>query len=590
MTPLPLAHVALGQEPAHLVVRGGRLVDVHTAQVYAADVVIKGERIAAVGKVEGAIGAGTVVVDASGRFVCPGFIDTHQHSYEAHLNMTEYARVLLEHGTTTVSEAFYGMGFVSGIKGVREALAELRKTPLRVLFLVPVLAYLQNRELGLPVTPSCPTADELLEMLDWPECRGLEEPPYIPILEKDPLFLDLFERTVASGKVVTGHGCGLSGPELQAYVAAGASSDHEAITAAEALERARLGMWVSMREGSGASNVRQLVEALVEKKADSRSFCFCGDEAEFLRLHRQGHIDYCLRLAVGAGADPVRAVQAATINAASLLGVEKDIGSVAPGKFADLVIVDDLALFNVFAVIASGRLVWSNGRMLAPLTRPDYPAWMRETVKVKRDLTLEDLRIPAPSGRRRVVARAIGVTDGSLISDELRVEVEVKSGEITQDTSQDLLKVAMVDRFGRFEGAGLGLIRGFGLERGAVGTSYNGLCQNLLVVGVDDGDMLLALNRMATLGGGFVVVAGGKVLAELPLPLYGLLTDSSLEEATARLDGVYRAMDGLGCPLKKGPLHTLAFTGVCGEIGHLKIGHAGLFDVAARRFVPILVD
>jgi len=583
-------NVALGKEPADLVVRGGRLVDVHTAQVYAADVAVKGERIAAVGKVEGAIGADTEVLDASGRFICPGFIDTHQHSYEAHLNMTEYARVLLEHGTTTVSEAFYGMGFVSGVRGVRESLDELRRTPVRVLFMVPILAYLQNRELGLPVTPCCPTADELIEMLDWPECRGLEEPPYIPILEKDPFFLDLFERTVAGGKVVTGHGCGLSGPELQAYAAAGASSDHEAVTAVEALERARLGMWVSMREGSGASNVRQLVEALVENKVDSRSFCFCGDEAEFLRLHRQGHLDYCLRLAVGAGADPVKAVQAATINAASLLGVDKDIGSVAPGKLADMVIVDDLAGFNVFAVIAAGRPVWHDRRMLASLRRPDYADWMRETVKVRRELTLQDLRIPAPPGRSRVMVRVIGVTDGSLISDDLRIEVEVKSGEIGQDTSQDLLKAAMVDRFGRFEGAGLGLIRGFGLKRGAVGTSYNGLCQNLLVVGADDRDMLLALERMAALGGGFVVVAGGKVLAELPLPLYGLLTDLSLEEATARMESVYRAMRGLGCGLSKGPLHTLAFTGVCGEIGHLKIGHAGLFDVAARRFAPIVID
>jgi adenine deaminase len=188
------------------------------------------------------------------------------------------------------------------------------------------------------------------------------------------------------------------------------------------------------------------------------------------------------------------------------------------------------------------------------------------------------------------MVRVIGVTDGSLISDDLRIEVEVKSGEIGQDTSQDLLKAAMVDRFGRFEGAGLGLIRGFGLKRGAVGTSYNGLCQNLLVVGADDHDMLLALERMAALGGGFVVVAGGKVLAELPLPLYGLLTDLSLEEATARMESVYRAMRGLGCGLSKGPLHTLAFTGVCGEIGHLKIGHAGLFDVAARRFAPIVID
>ncbi len=590
MSSAALMDVALGNKPADLVVRGGRLVDVHTAQVYEADVAVKGDRIAAVGEVGYTIGPATDVLDASGRYVCPGFIDTHQHSYESHLNLTEYARVLLQHGTTAVAEAFYGMGFVSGLRGIRESLDELKRTPLKVLFMVPILAYLQNRELGLPVTPLCPTAEELLEMLEWPECRGLEEPPYIPILEKDPLFLELFERTVAAGKVVTGHGCGLAGLDLQAYVAAGASSDHEAVTAAQALARARLGMWISMREGSGASDVRQLVGALTERNIASRSFCFCGDEVEFLRLHRQGHLDYSLRLAVGAGLDPVKAIQAATINAAGLLGVERNLGSVAPGKAADIVVVDDLAGFRVFAVVAGGRPVWRDGRFLAPLERPAYPDWMRETVRVKRRPTLDDLRLRVPGNRRRVKVRVIGVTDGSLLSDERRLEVEVASGEVVQDTGRDLCKVAMVDRFGRFEGVGLGLIQGFGLKRGALGTSYNGLCQNLLVVGADDRDMLMALDRLAALGGGFVAVGGGQVLAELPLPLYGLLSDLPLEEAAVRMEGLYEAMDRLGCTLRKGPLHTLAFTGVCGEIGHLKVGHAGLFEVAAKSFVPVVVD
>lgn len=584
-----LIDVALGNTPADLVIRGGKLVDVHTEQIYPADVALKGERIACVGEVGHTIGPDTLIVDAIGKYLTPGLIDTHQHSYEAHLNMTEYARVLLLHGTTAVCEAFYGMGIVSGMQGVTFCLEELKSTPLKVIFLAPALAYLQNRELGLPPTPSSPTFEDIKRALDWPECRGVEEPPYYPVLEKDPLFLDLFENALVKGKVITGHACGLRGKGLNAYVLMGAASDHECVSAEEAVEKTRLGCRISVREGSGASDVLQVVGALTEHRVDPRYFTFCGDEVEFLRLYKSGHLDYNIRLAVSAGVNPVTAVQMATINAAELLRVDRELGSVVPGKVADILLVDDLRQFGVSCVIANGRIVVRDGQFVTTWPRPEYPDWMYGTVRLKRRLSVEDFTVYAPPATREVTVRVIGVTDGALLSDERHLRVEVKQGRVEPDLRQDILKFAMVDRYDRWEKVAVGFIQGFGLKDGAIGSTYNPLYENILLVGTNDWDMLVAANRVAELGGGFVAVRNGQVVGQLELPLFGLLYDGSLESATRKMESLYRAVRDMGCRLRTGPFHTLAFMAVCGEIGHLKLGHEGLFDVDRRCFVSTLV-
>ncbi|MCL6451297.1 MAG: amidohydrolase family protein, partial [Acetobacteraceae bacterium] len=419
---------------------------------------------------------------------------------------------------------------------------------------------------------------------------GLEEPPYLPIIEKDPGFLELFEEALERGKVITGHGCGLGGRELQAYRLMGAASDHECTTGVEAREKARVGQSISMREGSGASDVVNVCRAVTELGVDPRCFTFCGDEVEFLRLYKLGHLDYNLRLAVAAGVGPVRAVQMATINAAQLLGVDREMGSIAPGKLADLVLVEDLQQFKVRTVLVGGRPVVENGEFVAELKRPRYPRHMYRTVRLKRPLRLEDFAIPAPPGARRARVRVIGVTDGSLISDRREAWLEVRDGEVRADPGQDVLKIAMVDRYGRWDRVGLGFIQGFNLKRGAIGSTYNPLYENIVTVGADDRDLLAASRAIASMGGGFVAVDGGEVVGKLALPLFGLLSDETLEAAAAQMEQVYAGVREMGCKLKKGPFHTLAFMCACGEIGHLKICHEGLFDVEQRRVVDTVLE
>ncbi|MBI4279484.1 MAG: adenine deaminase, partial [Armatimonadetes bacterium] len=337
-----LIDVALGHAPADMVVKGGKFVNVLTAEIYPADVAIKGDRIAYVGNVEHTVGPATEIIDAGGFFVTPGLIDTHQHSYETHLNMTEYARLLLMHGTTSITEAFYGVCNVSGIEAVRFCLDEIKRTPLHIVFLQPSLSYIQNTSLGLPSTPEALTQAQLWEILDWPECRGLEEPPFPVVVEKDAFWLDMFEATLARGKIIMGHGTSITERELAAYLAMGAHCDHSGADREDALMKIRMGCRLNAREGSAARNLKRVVKALAEYRLDSRGFSFCGDEVEFLRIVRDGHVDYDIRLAVGQGVNPITAVQMATLNAAEVLNADVDLGMISPGKIADIVLVPDL--------------------------------------------------------------------------------------------------------------------------------------------------------------------------------------------------------------------------------------------------------
>jgi adenine deaminase len=274
-----LIDVAMGEKPADIIIENGKLVNVHTAEIYPADVAIKGDRIAFVGDVKHAKGKNTKIIDARGKYLTPGLIDAHLHMYHSYMNAKAFVRAIMPHGTTAIADGFYGPGIVSGVKAIKYILEEFKTTPLKVIFLVPIIAYLQNRELGLPPAPESPTLMELMEILDWPECRGIEEPPYLPIVDKDPDFINLFQSTLDRGKVVTGHASGINYRMLNAYLAMGASTDHEAVKCDEAIEKIRLGMRILAREGSQVYNVKEISKAITEHKLDSRLFAFCADLA-----------------------------------------------------------------------------------------------------------------------------------------------------------------------------------------------------------------------------------------------------------------------------------------------------------------------
>jgi adenine deaminase len=450
-----------------------------------------------------------------------------------------------------------------------------------------VLGYLQNLELGLASTPGALTGPDLFETLDWPECVALEEPPYIPLMEKDPFVVRLVEQALARGKVVMGHGAGLEGNDLVAYTGMGVTADHETVSAEEAVERVRLGVMVSMRECSLAPNQRDVQRAVTDHGCDPAYFMFCSDVPDAHTLARVGHIDQSIRVAVEGGIDPIVALQMATVNAARYYRVDEDLGSVAPGRQADLLLVGDLARFDVQSVIVRGEPVVLDGDFVARLERPTYPEFLKHTVALARPVTPDDLRLEAPAGRTEVTVRVIG--GEQLVSDERHVALPVVDGTVGSDTDRDVLKLAMFDRYGRWEEPAIAFLQGFGLMRGAIGTSYNPFYNNVMVLGVDDGDMAVAANEVNRLGGGFVAVADGQVLDAVALPLCGLLSDETVDVFVDRLERLYETVAGLGCTMPS-PYHYFAFTAVVGELPFLKMSDRGPFDVVKRKLLSTIVE
>jgi adenine deaminase len=577
--------VLVGHREADLAVVNARVVDVWAGDVTPGGVAVIGSTIVAAGDVAAHIGERTTVIDAGGAHLTPGLIETHMHLYESNLNATELARVLLPHGTTALPEAMYGGGQIGGLEAVRFFVEELRRTPITVLLQVPVLGYLQNLELGLPAGPNSLDGDDLRAVQGWPGCVGLEEPSFIPMAEKDPVVRDLMDRALDAGQVVMGHGAGLVGPELQAYAAMGITADHEAVTAEEALARIRAGMMVSMRESCVARNQVELQRAITEHGASTHHFMFCADVLDPVEAARVGHIDQSIRLAVRGGVDPVAAVQMATVNAARYYRVDHRLGSLAPGRQADILIVDDLAAFGVRSVIAKGELVVADGEVVAPLQRPLYPAFLRGTVRLHRPADAATFAIPAPDGAVDVLARVIG--GDNLVSDERHLRLPVVDGFVECDVDQDVIKLAMLDRHGADASAAVAFLQGYGIRRGAIGTTYNPMYHNVLVAGVDDEALATAANALAEMGGGFVAVDGDEIVG-VPLELCGLMSDEPASEFIPAMERLYAKARELGCSMQS-PFHNLAFTAVCGELPFLKLAHDGLFDVQQRRRLPTLV-
>lgn len=578
--------VLLGARSADLAIVDGQVVDVWSGTVRDGGIAVVAGTIVAAGDVDRYIGPDTRVIDAGGAYLTPGLIETHLHVYESNLGPTEFARLVLPHGTTALPEAMYGPGQIRGLDAVRFFIEELRRTPITVLHQVPALGYLQNLELGIPSGPHSLTGSDLREVLGWAGSVGMEEPPFIPMAEKDPVVRDLMERTLAERQVVMGHGAGLASDELLAYAAVGITCDHEAVTAEEALARVQAGIVVSMRESCVARNQRELQRAITEHGASPHNFVFCADVLDPVEARHVGHIDQNIRLAVEGGIDPVTAVQMATINAARYYRVDHAIGSLAPGRQADVLLVRDLARFDVDSVIAKGELVVEHGEYVGRLIRPAYPAFLRRTVTLAEPARPETFVVPAPSSAAFAVVRVIG--GESLVSDERHIALPVAGGRVVADPGHDVIKLAMLDRYGRGPTAGVGFLQGYGLRRGAIGTTYDPMYHNVLVAGVDDESMARAANALAEMGGGFVAVDGESVVS-VPLALCGLMSDAPGDEFIPAMEALYARVRAMGCTMAS-PFHNLAFTAVCGELPFLKLGHRGPFDVQRRTWLPLIVE
>ena len=556
--------MARGILPADLVLRNARLVNVCSGECYPADVAVADGFVIGVSG-PGAGYHGREERDLEGRWLAPGLIDGHMHIESTMLVLSEFARLVVPRGITSVMLDPHEFANVMGVEGIRYVLASGRGLPLSAYVMLSSCVPASSFESPYRVL----MAEDLLPLLEEERVLGLAEMMDMPgVLRGDEQVLAKIAATRARGLVVDGHAPGLGELDLNAYATAGVMSDHECTTLEEARLRVRLGMWLMIREGSAACNLDALLP-LVRELHPPRVF-FVTDDRDPVDLTTRGHIDSMVRRAIELGLDPVEAIRLASFNTAHYFHLT-DRGAVAPGCVADLVVLDDLGTFQVESVYKEGRLVAESGRLLVETPTTTFPG-VTDTIHLG-GIGLRDLRMPGRPGPVEVV----GIEPGQITTRHLREEAPLRDGEIVADPARDLLKLVVMERHHASGRVSLGLVRGLGLRQGALASSVAHDAHNLVIAGVSDEDILRAARVLQEMGGGFACVVDGEVYARVPLPLAGLVSPLPASELVQQLAALDAAAAGLGCTLAH-PCMTLSFLSLS-VIPSLKLTDQGLVDV-----------
>jgi adenine deaminase len=553
---------------ADLLIKNVNVVDLFSSTVERTNVAIKSGCIA---------GIGTLYTEAEATYefadmyLIPGLIDAHMHLESSFLTPRHFAQAVVPHGTTACVLDPHEIANVAGVKGIRWLMERSRGLPVDFFFMAPSCVPATHLE----TSGAELTADDVEELLDLEQCLGLGEVMNFPgVIAADEGLLDKIARTLRRGKRVDGHAPGLSGMDLNAYLSAGVETDHECTSSEEAHEKLTKGMRIMIREGSLAKNLADL-RSLV-KDENSRRFMFVSDDVNPEHLVVEGHMDRILRKALSYSMNPFMALKLTTINVYEHYGLGHR-GGIAPGFAADLVVVKDLRDFRVEAVFKGGRPVYLEGELCVEFGR-DGSDELRRSVNVKSPVDF-GLRVGGQE------AKVIGLVPDQLITTKLTRRVKSRNGQVVLDSADELLKLAVVDRHKGSGNVGLGLVSGFGLRKGAIGSSVAHDSHNVVIAGLNDEDMQCALQRIVDLQGGLVVVSEGEVLAELPLPIAGLLSDLPAGDVIARIGRLHDATKQLGSGLKD-PFTALSFLSLA-VIPELKLTDRGLVDVARFEFTSL---
>ncbi len=574
-----LMRVALGEAAADLAIVNGDVVNVYTGEVLAGStVLIKGDRIAYVGRGGGgAVGSSTEVIDAAGKTLIPGLIDGHTH-IDYPYSVSEVLRYAMKGGTTTIISEISLIAFPLGYRGIRHFLRAAQDQPVKIYATLPPMVTI-SRAAGEHAL----TVSQLRRLLRRKDVLGLGEPYWAPVVSGNQRVNDLIAETINAGKWVDGHTAGARDGKLQAYVAAGVSSCHEPITAEEVRERLRLGLFVFIREGE----IRRELEAVSkirEENVDLSRLALSSDGLGPWQLTADGYMDFIVQKAIDLGFDPITAIKMATINPAQHFALDNLIGGIAPGRYADIVVIPDRRTIRAEYVISNGRLVAKGGQLLVEPKKCPYAGWTRRSFRLPRDFTAADFAVR--SDRRQARVRVIDFVT-SLVTREAVVDVPVSEGELGVDVAADVLKIAAIERNFVPGKTFVGFVRGLKLKSGAIATSTTWDACGIVAVGASEADMAQAVNRLRRLRGGIVVCDGGRVLAEVALPVGGMVSEAPMETLSAELHHVQQAAEGLGFPYPDlrttlGVLTTMA-------IPFLRICEDGLFSINQNRFVDLIV-
>ncbi|MFA6316285.1 MAG: adenine deaminase [Elusimicrobiota bacterium] len=560
--------IAGGKRRVDLLLKNARVINTFSGDVHKADVAVHNGRIVGFGS----YGA-KQSLDLKGGYLCPGFIDGHVHLESSMVKIPEFGRIVVPRGTTTVVIDPHEIANVLGMDGIRYMLSSSLDCVLGVYVMLPSCvpathletagAELSGHDLSLLLNDERVLG--LAEMMNYPGVIGCAS----EVLDK---------ICIAKGKRIDGHAPLVTGKGLNAYVSAGIKSDHECTTVGEAREKLRSGMFIMIREGTAAKNLRALLPLV--NSENSRKCLFVTDDRHLEDIFKQGHMDHIVRSAIKLGVDPIRAIQMASINAAEYFGL-KDLGAVAPGYRADLIVFDDLKRLKIAKVIKDGRLVAQDG-VLLPSAASDYKGKVRGTINV-RWIEHEDFAIKA-EGKS---ARVISVIPNQIVTKGLVLPVKADGGFVSSDTGRDILKIAVIERHMASGRIAKGLVKGFGLKKGAIASSVSHDSHNIVVIGVHDSDMYTAAVQVVKMQGGIVAACNGQVLEALPLPVAGLMSDRSAEFVVENLRRLIDAAHGMGSKLDD-PYMAMSFL-TLPPIPELKITDRGIIDAVNFKVVPLFV-
>nr|WP_078550591.1 adenine deaminase [Litchfieldia alkalitelluris] len=567
-----LINVAAKREKADLVIKNGQLIDVFNHDILQGDLAISDGVIVGIGEYEG-----NYELDANGKFICPSFIDSHVHIESSMVTPSEFAKVVVPHGVTSVIADPHEIANVSGIKGIKFMLDSSEKLPLNVYMMLPSCVPATLFENAGAVL----LAEDLKPIYEHPRVVGLGEVMDFPsVAHASEEMLQKLLDASSNGKKIDGHAAGLSETDINIYTSVGIKTDHEAVTAEEAKLRLQRGMYLLIRQGSVAKDLEKLISVVTER--NSRRCLFCTDDKHIDDLLYEGSIDHNVRLAIKSGISPITAIQMASINAAECYGLSKK-GAIAPGYDADFLILNELETLDIDKVYSHGTLVASAGEYIESkeINVADYLA-LTESIQIKK-LTKEDLSIPI---QENSTANIIEIIPNSLLTNHLIDTVLTSNGYFQPSIKKDHLKLLLAERHSGKGNVGLGIVKGLKLQSGAIATTIAHDSHNLIAAGTNDEDLLMAVDVIREIGGGLVVVENQQVLATLPLSISGILSEHDYNTVNEQLSLIHNALSNIGASSEFNPFLTLSFLALP-VIPRLKLTDLGLFDVTNFKHINL---
>ena len=584
-----LVDVAMGRHPADLVIRNGRWANVHSGEILRnTDVAVRSSRIAFVGpSAEHTIGEETQVIDADDRYLVPGLCDAHMHVESGMVTVTEFARAVIPHGTTSMFIDPHEIANVLGIEGVRLMHDEAATLPINIYVQMPSCV---PSAPGLETPGAFIGPEEVAEAMTWPGIIGLGEMMNFPgVFHNDPKIHSELAETMRAGKVVGGHYASLDlGLPFHGYVAGGPADDHEGTRLEDSIARVRQGMKAMLRLGSAWHDVASQVKAITELGLDSRSFILCTDDSHSGTLVHEGHMDRVVRHAIARGLQPLTAIQMATLNSAEHFGLEKEIGSITPGRLADVIITSDLPSLPIEMVIAAGQVLAENGMLLVQLPPYPYPTIAKDTVRLKEKLSVADFDVSAHGSQPEEV-RVIGVIENQAPTKAETRVLPVKDGVLQLDPRLDVAHLAMVERHKATGRIVNGFAAGFGFNVPcAVASTVAHDSHHMVIVGTSKNNMAAAANRLADIGGGVVVYKEGEEIALVELPIAGLMSNDRAEIVAAKAKRMVEAFKDCGCRLNNAYMQLSLLALVV--IPELRISDLGMVDTTKFELVSLFIE